>query len=169
VGPRGAELIVVVAMAENGVIGHGSRLPWHLPDDLRRFKTLTLSRPVVMGRRTFETLACPLPGRHNIVLTRNPVWAHPGATAARSLDAALAAAGEGPEVMIIGGAELYAQCWPRVARVEMTLVHARPEGDVRLAGFEWRDWAVQDSERHIADLRHAHDFSFMTLRRRPQA
>lgn len=168
-GRRGTELVAVVAMAENEVIGHGSGLPWHLPDDLRRFKALTLGRPVVMGRRTFETLARPLPGRHNIVLTRNPAWAHPGATAARSLDEALAAAGEVPEVMIIGGAELYALCWPRVARIEMTLVHAKPAGNVRLAGFEWRDWAVQASERHAADARHAHDFTFMTLLRKPQA
>lgn len=156
-------------MAENGVIGDGAGLPWHLPQDLRRFKVLTLGRPVVMGRRTFETLAGPLPGRHNIVLTRDRSWAAPGVTAAHSLEAAVAAAGDADEVMIIGGAELYGQCWPRLDRIEMTLVHASPAGSVRLAGFDWRDWVVQASERHGADARHAHDYSFMTLLRRPQA
>ncbi len=165
---RGA-LVAVVAMAENGVIGRGAGLPWRLPDDLRHFKSITLGRPVVMGRRTFETLARPLPGRHNIVVTHDRAWSAPGVTAARSLQDALAAAGDGPEVMVIGGAELYRQCWPQIARIEMTLVHARPEGDVSLAGFDWRDWVVRTAERHAADAAHAHDFSFMTLLRKPQA
>lgn len=167
-GAGRTQLVAVVAMAENGVIGRGAGLPWRLPDDLRRFKSITLGRPVVMGRRTFETLSGPLPGRQNIVLTRDAAWLHPGVTIARSLDAALAAAGEAPELMVIGGAELYAQCWDRIGRIEMTLVHARPAGDVTLAGFDWRDWSVQSAERHAADARHAHDFSFMTLRRKPQ-
>lgn len=162
----GPQLVAVVAMAENGVIGRGGRLPWHLPDDLKRFKAITLGRPVVMGRRTFETLVRPLPGRHNIVLTRDLAWARGGATAVHSLGEALAAAGDAPEAMIIGGAELYAQCWPLIARVEMTLVHAAPAGDVRLAGFEWHDWDVLAEEPHEADARHEHGFSFLTLGRR---
>lgn len=168
-GEGGTQLVAVVAMAENGVIGDGAGLPWHLPEDLRRFKAVTMGRPVVMGRRTFETLPGPLPGRHNIVLTRDPSWAAPGVTAAHSLQAAIAAAGDVVEVMIIGGAQLYSQCWPRLARIEMTLVHAAPAGGVRLTGFDWRDWVVQASARHAADARHAHDYSFMTLLRRPQA
>lgn len=165
-GPR---LVAVVAMAENGVIGDGNGLPWHLPDDLRHFRAVTLGRPVVMGRRTFATLARPLPGRHNIVLTRDPAWGAAGVSVARSLEAALAAAGDVPEVMIVGGAELYRQCWPRVVRVEMTLVHARPAGGVRLQGFDWRDWVVQATQRRAADAAHAHDFTFMTLVRKAQA
>lgn len=168
-GAGGTQLVAVVAMAENFVIGDGTGLPWRLPDDLRRFKAITLGRPVVMGRRTFETLLRPLPGRHNIVLTRDRGWAGRGVTAAHSLEQALAAAGDVPEVMIIGGAQLYGQCWPRIARIEMTLVHAQAAGDVRLAGFDWRDWIVQAAERHPADERHAHDFSFMTLLRKLQA
>lgn len=168
-GDERRELVAVVAMAENRVIGQGTALPWRLPDDLRHFKAITMGRPVLMGRRTFETLARPLPGRHNIVVTRDRGWSAPGVTVARSLPEALAAADESAEVMVIGGADVYRQCWARVARVEMTLVHARPEGDVLLAGFDWRDWTVQSGERHAADARHAHDFSFMTLLRRPQA
>lgn len=165
----GAQLIAVVAMAENGIIGRGAGLPWRLPDDLRHFQAVTMGRPVVMGRRTFETLARPLPGRHNIVLSGDPDWAQPGATVAHSLPEALAAAGAAPEIMIIGGARTYAQCWERVARIEMTLVHAQADGDVRLTGFDWRDWEAHSTGRHPADARHAHDFSFLTLLRKDQA
>lgn len=165
----GAQLVAVVAMAENGVIGRGAALPWRLPDDLRHFKAVTMGRPVVMGRRTFETLARPLPGRHNIVLSRDPDWTRPGATVAHSLQEALAAAGAAPEIMIIGGAQTYAQCWASVARIEMTLVHAQADGDVRLSGFDWRDWEAHSTERHPADAQHPHAFSFLTLLRRPQA
>jgi len=165
--PGPSRLVAVVAMAENGIIGVDNRLPWRLPADLQRFKSITMGRPILMGRRTFESLGRPLPGRRNIVLTRDRSWSAVGAVVVHSLDEALDAAGEAPELMVIGGAAIYALCWPGVDRVEMTLVHASPEGDTRLAGFDWRDWRELARERHAADERHDHDYSFITLARAP--
>jgi len=150
-------------MAENGVIGRDNSLPWRLPADLRRFKSITLGKPVLMGRRTFESLGRPLPGRHNIVLTRDPGWAPQGVTVAGSVDAAIAAAGEAGELMVIGGAEVYRQCWPRLSRIELTRVHATPPGDTRLEGVDWRAWHAVSTERHAADERNEYDYSFVTL------
>jgi len=161
-GPR---LIAVVAMAENGVIGREGRLPWRLSSDLRRFKSLTVGRPILMGRRTFESLGRALPDRQNIVLTRNPDWSADGCTIVRSLDGALLAAGAAPALMVIGGAEIYALCWPRLSRVELTRVHAHPPGDTFLTGLDWSGWRVGSEERHPADERNEYDYSFITLTR----
>lgn len=163
---QGPRLVAVVAMAENGVIGVDNRLPWRLPADLRRFKAITLGKPVLMGRRTFDSIGRPLPGRQNIVLTQDPSWSAEGVVAAHSLGEALGAAGRAAELMVIGGAGVYALCWPRVERLELTLVHARPEGDTRLADFDWAEWRELARERHCADERHDHDYSFITLERR---
>jgi len=161
-GPR---LVAVVAMAENGVIGRDGRLPWRLSSDLMHFKSLTVGKPVLMGRRTFESLGRPLPERQNIVLTRDPGWSADGCTVVRSLDGAVAAASTAPELMIIGGADIYALCWPRLSRVELTRVHAHPAGDTLLEGLDWSDWHVTSEERHCADERNEYDYSFLTLTR----
>jgi len=158
-------LVAVVAMAENGVIGVDNRLPWRLPEDLRRFKAMTLGKPVLMGRRTFDSLGKPLPGRMNIVLTRDRSWSAEGVFVAHCLDEAFGAAGGAAELMVIGGAGVYALCWPRIERLELTLVHASPEGDTRLAGFDWSDWRELAREWHPADERHDHAYSFITLER----
>lgn len=152
-------------MAQNGVIGMDGGLPWRLPEDLRRFKRITLGKPVLMGRRTFLSLGRPLPGRQNIVLTRDRSWSVSGVTVVHSLEEALAAAGDAPELMVIGGAEIYALCAPLVDRVELTLVHASPAGDTRLAPFGPDQWREVARERHAADDRHDHDYSFVTLER----
>ena len=157
--------VAIVAMADNGVIGRDNGLPWHLPDDLRRFKALTMGHAILMGRRTQESIGRALPGRRNLVLTRNPRWQAPGCEAVGSLASALERAGEG-ELFVIGGAEVFALSWPVVGRVELTEVHAEPEGDVRLAGFDRRDWRETWRETHAADARHAHAFSYVTLLRR---
>jgi dihydrofolate reductase len=159
-GPR---LVAVVAMAENGVIGRGGRLPWRLSSDLRRFKSLTTGKPILMGRRTFESLGRPLPERQNIVLTRDPGWSAQGCTIVRSVDEAIVAAGTAPELMVIGGAEIYALCWPRLSRMELTRVHAQPVGDTLLSGLDWSGWRVVAEERHAADERNQYDYSFVTL------
>jgi len=159
-------LVAVLAMAENGVIGRDNALPWRLPADLRHFKALTLGKPVLMGRRTYESLGRPLPGRHNIVMTRDPCWSADGVTVVGSIDDAVAAAGEASEVMVIGGAEVYRQAWPRLARVELTRVHASPRGDTRLEGVDWSAWQAVSTERHPADERNEYDYSFVTLTRR---
>lgn len=159
----GPSLVAVVAMAENGVIGRDNRLPWRLSGDLRRFKALTVGKPVLMGRRTFESLGRPLPDRLNLVITRDPDWSAEGCTVVHSLDEAITAAGESPELMVIGGAEVYALCWSRLSRVELTRVHAHPPGDTFLHGLDWSGWRVEAQERHAADERNDHDYSFVTL------
>jgi dihydrofolate reductase len=161
----GPLLVAVVAMAENGVIGREGRLPWRLSGDLRRFKSITVGKPVLMGRRTFESLGRPLPDRHNIVISRDPDWSAAGVTVVRTLETALTAAGRAAELMVIGGADVYALCWPRLARIELTRVHAHPEGDTFLRGVDWSGWQVGSEERHPADDRNDHDFSFVTLTR----
>jgi len=168
-GTTAPVLVAVLAMAENGVIGRENRLPWHLSADLKRFKALTLGKPLLMGRRTFESLGRPLPGRHNIVLTRDRHWVSEGVTVVRSVDEAVSAAADARELMVIGGAEVYRQCWPRLQRIELTRVHAHPEGDTRLEGVDWSGWRVVSSERHPADGRNEHDFSFVTLMRQAPA
>ena len=156
---------IIVAVAENGAIGSGNRLPWHLPDDLKRFKALSLGKPVVMGRRTFESIGRPLPGRTNIVISRQGGLAIDGVRVVHSLDEALAAAGSVPEVVVIGGAQIFRQVLPRTDTIHLTRVHARVAGDVffpELDPAQWREAAV---EHHAADERHQYAFSFVTLQR----
>ena len=156
---------IIVAVAENGVIGSDNRLPWHLPDDLKRFKALSLGKPIVMGRRTFDSIGRPLPGRANIVISRQPGLTIAGAVVRHSLDAALVAAGSVPEIVVIGGAEIFRQVLPRTNTIHLTRVHARVAGDVlfpELDPAKWREAAV---EHHAADERHQYAFSFVTLQR----
>ena len=156
---------IIVAVAENGAIGSGNRLPWHLPDDLKRFKALSLGKPVVMDHRTFESIGRPLPGRPNIVISRQGGLAIDGVRVAHSLDEALAAAGSVPEVVVIGGAQIFRQVLPRTDTIHLTRVHARVAGDVffpELDPAQWREAAV---EHHAADERHQYAFSFVTLQR----
>jgi len=162
------QVSIVVAAAENGVIGAGNRLPWHLPDDLKRFKALTIGKPIVMGRRTFESIGRPLPGRTTIVVSRRPGLQIAGCTVTDTIDAALAAVAGAPEVMIVGGAEIYRQVLPRTNVIHLTRVHAHIEGDVRFPELRSEDWREIDIERHPADDRHAHAFSFITLTRIPR-
>jgi dihydrofolate reductase len=156
---------IIVAAAENGVIGSDNQLPWRLPDDLRRFKALSLGKPVVMGRRTFESIGRPLPGRANIVVSRRSDLQIDGATVVGSIDAALAVAGQVPEVVVIGGAEIFRQVLPQTHTIHLTRVHASVRGDVTFPPLDpavWREVAV---EHHAADARHPYAFSFVTLQR----
>jgi len=162
-------ITLVVAMADNGVIGRDGALPWRLPEDLRRFKAQTLGKPILMGRRTFESIGRALPGRHNIVLTHRADWRPPGGTERLSVvhdwDAALRATGGDPELMVIGGAEVYAMALPRADRVLLTRVHADVEGDTRLPPFDAGQWAEVAVERYAADERNPISMSFVELRR----
>jgi dihydrofolate reductase len=157
--------IALVAMADNGVIGRDNRLPWHLPDDLRRFKALTMGHAILMGRRTFESIGRALPGRRNLVLTRNPDWRAAGCEIVATPAAAMSAAGDSA-LYVIGGAEVFAVFWPKVRRLELTEVHGDIEGNARLAGFDRRQWREVFREERAADERHAWPFSFVTLERR---
>ena len=157
-------LAIVAALSRNGVIGRGNRLPWHLPDDLRHFKRLTLGRPIVMGRRTFESLPGLLPDRTHVVLTRDPAYVAEGAVVVHSLGEAIAATGA-DEVLVVGGAELYAQALPLASRLYLTRVDAEVEGDAHFPPVDWRQWREVAREEHGADTRHAHPFAFVTLER----
>ncbi|WP_375248607.1 dihydrofolate reductase [Sphingomonas sp.] len=154
-------IVFILARADNGVIGVDGRLPWRLPADLKRFKALTMGRPMVMGRKTFDSFPAPLPGRRHIVLTRDRGWTAPGAEVAHTPEEAIALAGAG-EVAVIGGAEIYALLLDRADRVELTEVHVAPEGDARVPAFV--GWRETSREAHPAEGdRPAYDF--VTLER----
>lgn len=158
-------LALVVAAAENGVIGNANQLPWHLPDDLRRFKQLTLGKPMVMGRKTYDSIGRPLPGRTSIVVTRQAGLRIEGCVVVNSLDAALQAAGEVAEVAVIGGEELFRHALPRADLIHLTRVHAEVPGDTFLPPLDARQWREATLDTHPADARHAHAFSFVEMTR----
>ena len=150
------DLVLVVARARNGVIGQGGALPWHIPADLKRFKRMTVGKPVIMGRKTFESIGKPLPGRQNIVLTRDASWTAAGVTVAANLAEAVAAAGLDPRaradgIMVIGGAQVYADALPSATRVELTEVDADFAGDTVLPGFDPQRWREVAREAHPAE------------------
>jgi dihydrofolate reductase len=156
---------IIVAVAENGVIGSGNQLPWRLPDDLKRFKALSLGKPIVMGRKTFDSIGRPLPGRLNIVISRQPGLEIPGCTVVTSIDEAIAAARPAPEIVIVGGADIYRQVLPQVQVIHLTRVHASVDGDVVFPTLQEQQWREVAKEYHPADERHAHAFTFSTLER----
>lgn len=165
-------LALIWAMAENRVIGRGNTLPWRLPGEMQYFRAITLGKPVIMGRKTFESLAKPLPGRTNIVVTRNASFDHPRVKVARDLDAAIEIArGQAlidgvDEIMVIGGAELYAAALPLADRLYMTLVHAEPEGDTFFPDFDEAAWQEQRRLRVPEDSDNVFAFSLIMLERR---
>lgn len=160
-------IALVAALARNGVIGRDNQLPWRLPADLQHFKQLTMGKPIVMGRRTWASLGRPLPGRRNIVVTRDSAFHCEGCVVAHSIDEALAAAAGSEEVMIIGGAELYAQTLPRADRLYLTQVMADVEGDVYFPGVDAADWVEVERRFCKADGRNEYDCEFVVLDRRP--
>jgi dihydrofolate reductase len=148
------KIVLVVAIGENGVIGRNGKLPWRLKSELQHFKRVTLNHPVIMGRKTFQSLKRPLPDRTNIVLTRNAGEAKPGVVYAASLDEALALASADAKargvdaIMVIGGSDVFARTLPIADRLELTRVHASPEGDVWFPALDHKHWHVTRSERH---------------------
>ncbi len=157
---------LIVAMAENRVIGRENTLPWRLPNDLRHFRKITMGHPIIMGRKNYESIGKPLPGRTNIVVTRSSDYAAPGCTVVHSVDDAFSAANNDAEIFVIGGAELYAQTLQRAQRIYLTQIHADVPGDTRFPLFEQSEWREQARERHEADAEHAYAYSFVTLERR---
>ena len=155
---------MVAAVARNGVIGRGNQLPWRLPEDLRRFKALTLGKPVIMGRRTFESIGRPLPDRTNVVISRRSEQLA-GCTLVDSIAAALSLFAAAPEVMVIGGAQIYQQCLSRADLLHLTRVEADIEGDAVFPELLPQEWQERVIARHAADERHAHAFSFCELTR----
>jgi dihydrofolate reductase len=166
VRPAGPQIALIAAVADNGVIGQGNALPWRLPADLAHFKQLTLDKPILMGRRTWESLPGLLPRRRHLVLTRDPDYQASGCVVVGSIETALAAAGDAPELMVVGGADLYAQTLPMAARLYLTRVHAEPEGDTRFPDWDVRDWLEIERREHPADPANPIAMTFLTLVRR---
>lgn len=166
------DIVFIVAVAENGVIGLGNGMPWRLKSDLKRLKALTIGKPVIMGRKTFESIGRPLPNRTNIVVTRDRGYSAPGIVVTSSLDTAHEIArGDAlrrfvTEIAVIGGAEIFRQDFPRATRVEWTVVHASPEGDTFMEPLSPTDWEEVARERHPAGEGESADYSYVTYRRR---
>ena len=164
-------LALIVAASENNVIGKNNQLPWYLPGDLKYFKAITMAKPVIMGRKTFESIGKPLPGRDNIVITRNPDYQAEGIKVVASLEAAIELAESiilingGEEVMIIGGAEIYRQALPNADRVYLTRVHRHVEGDAFFPELAEQDWQEVAREDIAAEEPNPFDFSYLVLDR----
>ncbi len=160
------EIAIIVAYDRQRAIGHAGGLPWHLPDDLRHFKALTLGQRVLMGRRTFESIGRPLPGRENWVLSRDPSWSHPGAETLRDWRAALDRHHDGT-LWVIGGGEIYRLAQPQADRIEATEVDAEvPAADAWFPPIDDAQWTIAAREHHPADERHAYAFDFVSRKRR---
>lgn len=155
----------VLAVAENDVIGRQNRLPWRLSADLKHFKTLTLGKQVLMGRKTYQSIGQALPGRTNVVLSRAPDFAPADCTVVRSIAAAQALVRDDEPLMVIGGAQIYGQCLDAARRIYLTLVHAQVDGDAFYSGWRGAEWRESSRERHAADERNEYDYSFVTLER----
>ena len=134
------EIVFYVARSDNNVIGRNGAIPWHLPGDLKRFKAMTMGKPMLMGRKTFDSLPGPLPGRRHIVMTRDADWRAEGAEVVHSVDEAIARASDAEELAVIGGADIFAALMGRATRIELTELHREVEGDVRMPplGTGWR-------------------------------
>jgi dihydrofolate reductase len=166
--PHAIAIVLVAAVADNGVIGRDNAMPWRLSSDLQRFKALTMGKPVLMGRKTYLSIGKPLPGRTNIVLSRDAGFAAPGLLVAGRLDAALSAArGDArrrgvDEITVIGGTEIYAQCLPLADRLEITHVHMRPEGDSHFPPIDGTRWREIARSEHPAGARDEASFAYAT-------
>ena len=166
------EIVLIIAVAENGVIGANGAMPWRLKSDMARFKALTIGRPVVMGRKTFASIGRPLPGRTNIVVTRDVGFRADGVVITNSFaDARAIATGDAlrrfaTEIAVIGGAEIYAQWMDGADRLEITEVHARPDGDTRFPAVDLAAWEEVARVRNPAGPDNSADFSYVTFRRR---
>ena len=164
--PRKPLVSQVVAMARDGVIGRDNAMPWHLPDDLKHFKTLTMGKPMLMGRKTFAAIGKPLPGRTSLVLTRDPAWQAPNVIAVRSIDEAFQKIGDTPELCVVGGAEIYRLTLPLTRRIHLTRIHANIAGDTVFPALDISEWRETERVEHPADERHAYAMTFSTLERR---
>jgi dihydrofolate reductase len=154
---------IIVAMSENRVIGIGGRLPWHLPADMAWFKRHTLGKPVLMGRKTWESIGSPLPGRTNIVLTDQADFRAEGCTVVHGIGEAIEAAGDSEELMVIGGADCYGKMLPLAGRLYITIVHAGIEGDVSFPHYDPAPWIETFHEELAADALHRFDLTFLIM------
>ena len=160
---------LIAARSENDVIGHGGKIPWHLPTDLKRFKALTTGHVIIMGRKTFESIGRPLPDRLTVVISRDTGYTRPGITVVHSPEAALEYAEQGlltpgqrdgGDILVVGGAEIYRLALPFTERMYLTRVHAVVRGSVLFPEFSMKEWTLTESERHPADAKNEHDYTF---------
>lgn len=154
---------MIVAMAENHVIGINNQMPWHLSSDLKRFREITMGKPILMGRRTHASIGRALPGRTNIVLTHDKAWHAAGCVIAHSFEASLEAAGDADELMIIGGSALYEAFLPDAQRLYLTLIHRSFEGDTVFPTLDWSAWEISQQEEITDDPLVDFSYSFLTL------
>ena len=157
---------LIVAASTNNVIGSDGELPWHLPDDLRNFKRLTIGKPIVMGRKTHESIGRPLPDRRNVVISRNLGYEASGCDVVASPAAAMALLNDAEEVMIIGGGQIYAAFLPLADRIHLTRVHTEADGDVTFPDLDENEWALHSSVAHDADATHRYAFDVLCFERR---
>lgn len=163
---------LIVAMSQNRVIGRENQMPWHLPDELQYFKRVTMGKPVLMGRNTFESIGRPLPGRPNIVITRNHEYEADGISVVTSIEDALDLADQltehdaNAEAMVIGGAQIFAEIFPRADLLYLTLVHAEVAGDVFFPEFPPEEWRLVSRDEHEADARNPYPYSVLVLERK---
>ena len=163
--PITPHITMIAAVADNRVIGNHGELPWHLPADLRRFKQVTLNNPIIMGRDTYESVGRPLPERRNIVLSRNPHYAPPGLEMARSVDEALELVRNEQRVFIVGGAKIYEAFLPLAHALDITHIHATPDGDTFFPEINPTDWTITSESHHPADPKHDFAFTIRTYTR----
>jgi dihydrofolate reductase len=160
-----SRIAFVVARDRHGVIGKDGRLPWRLPDDMKHVRALTVGKPLIMGRRTFDSIGKPLPNRTSIVLTRDPAFHCDGCLVARTPEEALALAGDAPEVIVFGGAGVFKDFLPRAHRIYLTEVDTEAVGDTYFPPLDPLQWREVDRQLHPADAKHPFAFSFVTLER----
>ena len=155
------KISMVVAMTKEGIIGDNNMLLWHLPNDLKRFKSITLNKPIVMGRKTYESIGRPLPNRRNIILTRERYHSFPGCEIMHSVQEILDATEGTDELMVIGGGEIYRLFWPLTTHLYITYVNTSLSGDTSFPSFNMNEWQEVSRESHDADEKHAHSYVFI--------
>lgn len=160
-----SRLSLIVAMGKNRVIGANGAIPWRLPNELQLFKRITMGHHIIMGRKTWESIKRLLPGRTTVIVTRQKDYAVAGAVMAESLQAAITACGDDPEIFMIGGGELYRESLPLADRIYLTTVDATPDGDTRMPEFDLSDWHEVSTEAFPADDKHVHAYRFSVLQR----
>jgi len=162
------KISAIVAMSENHVIGDDNQLPWHLPADLKHFKTITSGHPILMGRKTYESIGRPLPNRTNIIITRNASYEAPGCIVVQSINEAVESAASlgSNEIFIIGGAEVYKQLLPNIERIYLTIVHDVFDGDAFFPEFNANDWIEKEKVKHDADENNEYAYSFILMERK---
>ena len=160
------KISIIAAMDKNRLIGNNNQLPWHLPADLKHFKQLTINKPVIMGRKTFDSIGKPLVDRLNIIITRDNKWSHDHCFMAHSLPHAIELAGEAPEIMIIGGKTIYEQALPIATHLYLTQINGCFEGNVYFPKWNNSEWTIIDQSTHLPDEKNTHEYLFVTYSRK---